>query len=389
MHILVDEALPDADLAFGRLGQLHRFSGRELAPDLVRHADALIVRSVTRVDSTLLSQSNVRFVGTATSGVDHIDQAYLAKRAICFADAAGCNSRAVAEYVLSAMLLLAERYKFRLDEKTLGIVGVGRIGSIVAAWARLIGMNVFLCDPPLSRRSSEAFVDCLTLARHADIVTFHVPLTLEGPDRTLDMIDAKWFSALKNGAFFINTSRGEIVREEALLNAIQAKQVAAAVLDVWRNEPMIDPSLVAAVEIATSHIAGYSVEAKRRAVWMIRDALIHYMRTSNIAVPDQSRAASMDGIIALNATAMPSHSPQEMLQSIIRGICDLPTVDSRLRELLQRSPRSDAEGFESARAPSNCRREFESHEVTLPGARRQITTLLSELGFRVPHPKEW
>jgi erythronate-4-phosphate dehydrogenase len=384
MRILVDEALPDGRSAFADLGEVVTFNGRQLKS--VRDADALIVRSVTRVDSDLLTGSKVRFVGTATSGVDHIDQDYLARQGICFADAAGCNSRAVAEFVIAAMLLLAERHNFELAGRTLGVVGRGRIGAIVVDWAKLLGMRVLVCDPPLAQVRAADFVDSRTLAGESDIVTFHVPLTTLGADRTRNMVDQKWFSTLKTGASFINTSRGEIVDEAALLGEIRSQRVGGAVLDVWQNEPAISPEMVIAATLATPHVAGYSVEAKHRAVWMIRDALVRHMRDGGMVAPaETSLTRTCASRVSIKADASTGESVQKTLARVIAQACDINAIDFQMRDDVRDSIEKRSAAFESLRVRCASRREFAEHTIALP-AGSAAASLLRRLGFEVELP---
>jgi erythronate-4-phosphate dehydrogenase len=240
----------------------------------VRDADALLIRTRTRCDAALLDGSAVRFIGTATIGVDHIDLDYCRTRGIAVAAAPGCNARAVMQYLASALVHLARRQDWRPEDKTLGVVGVGHVGSLVAQLGRDCGFRVVCCDPPRMRQ--EPSLDYLPLNRllaRADIVTCHVPLEREGVDRTLGMADTAFFAAMRPAGVFINTSRGEVVDERALKAAIRSGKLSAAVLDVWSGEPAIDPALAAAVTFGTTHIAGYSVQGKARASSMVMQAL--------------------------------------------------------------------------------------------------------------------
>lgn len=287
MRILIDEDIAHDGL-FHSLGEVRTFPGRALndpAPtqlsDLVT-ADALIIRSVTRIDRALLGRCpRLAFLGTVTTGTDHIDSAAVRNRGITFTDAAGCNALPVAEYVLAAItsLLNGPRPGLLLGEFTLGILGRGRIGSIVADWAARLGMTVLACDPPLARAGETGLVTFDELAARADFITLHVPLTREGPDATAGMVNAAWLARLRPGARLINASRGEVVDEPALLAALRNGRLAAAVLDVWHGEPNVRAELVAAAALATPHFAGYSVQARRRAVLRTRDALAEWLKS--------------------------------------------------------------------------------------------------------------
>ncbi|MFQ5429285.1 MAG: NAD(P)-dependent oxidoreductase [Phycisphaerae bacterium] len=298
MRIHIDEAVPGAADLFSRLGDVTPFPGRVLDPAALADADALIVRSVTRVDAGLLAGSRVRFVGSATAGTDHVDTDWLARRKIAFAAAPGANARPVAEYVLAAILLLARRHGFDPREKTLGVLGVGRAGSIVADWAASLGMTVLRCDPPRQAAGDPGpWVSPAELAARSDLVTVHVSLTDAGPHATRDLLSAEWFAALKPGAILINTARGEVVDEAALIGALQSGRLAGAVLDVWRNEPRPAAELVERCDLATPHLAGHSREAKRRAAAIVFTALAAWI--------DPERDAAAD----LRAAGFPVVSP--------------------------------------------------------------------------------
>jgi erythronate-4-phosphate dehydrogenase len=241
---------------------------------LVRDASALLVRTRTRCDAALLAGSAVEFIGTATIGHDHIDIEYCRQHGIQVVAAAGSNARAVLQYVASALVHLARRQGWQPEEKTLGVVGLGHVGSLVAELGRSCGFRVIGCDPPRMRR--DPALGCVSfeeLSAGADIVTFHVPLNRSGVDRTASMADGSFFERLRPGATLINSSRGAVIDQEALKKALRSGKLAAAVLDVWDNEPAIDPALAALTTLGTMHIAGYSVQGKANASAMVVQAL--------------------------------------------------------------------------------------------------------------------
>lgn len=387
MLILVDEAITGATELLQEFGHVRTFAGRLLAPVDTSDADVLIVRSVTRVDAKLLTGSHVRFVGTATSGIDHVDTAWLKKNSIAFAAAAGCNARTVAEYVLGSILHVAERYGFDPRDKTLGVIGVGHVGSRVADWGRALGMQVLLCDPPLRRQSGGTqFVGFSELASRADIVTLHVSLTRSGDDATWGMVNRSWLSTLKTGAMLINTSRGQVVCEGDLLAAIDSGSLGAVVLDVWRNEPDVDRGLVDRVEIATPHVAGYSVEAKQRGVRMIRDALADFVRAQRCScdrgLGRETRSVERAGGGGIDGAVTPRTKGWYLAAGeVIRQACDIAVMDEAFRKALRRS--DSAKGFDRLREASASRREFTSHRVKSPSIRGEVGGLLSHIGFQI------
>lgn len=338
MRIVVDNAIPDAATLFGDLGEVSPVPGRSIGPAVVADADALVVRSVTPVDARLLGSSRVRFVGTATSGTDHVDLDWLASRGIAFADAAGCNSAAVSEYVLAALLGLAESRGFALADRTLGVIGAGRIGGRVIDWAVAAGVRVLVCDPPLARSLEtsapyespspavpDRFVTLDTLVEQCDILTLHVPLIRDGADATLDLINDRVLSSFRPGGILVNTSRGEVVEEEALTAAIRQGRLSA-VVDVWRNEPRINAALAALAAVATPHIAGYSAPAKRRGAAMIRAALRGFLGGSRSDAVDARRARLPASWRSYDAPPL-SRAEQSQLWTALRAFCD-PIADS-------------------------------------------------------------
>jgi len=233
MKIVADENITFARQAFSSLGTVSVLPAAKITREQVSDADALFVRSVTTVNAALLDGSCVRFVGTATIGTDHIDLPYLQQRGIGFSSAPGSNANSVAEYVIASILALARMDNMALRGKTIGVVGAGHVGRLVVQKAAALKMNCLVCDPPRERAEGSAdFVSLKKLLGESDIVTLHVPLVRDGEDKTQNMADDSFFKMLKPGAVFINSSRGGVVVESALQNAIANRSVSRAVLDV-------------------------------------------------------------------------------------------------------------------------------------------------------------
>lgn len=247
--------------------------GADISAADVRDADALIVRTRTRCDEALLGGSRVRFVATATIGFDHIDTDYMGRAGISWTNCPGCNAASVEQYMRSVLLLLHRDCGLSLRGATLGVVGCGHVGRLVCAVGRALGMRVFVCDPPLG---SPGFVDMAAIEREADVVTFHVPLTDSGPYATRHLADAGFFARLARRPFVINTSRGAVVDNQALKEALLGGRVRQAVIDTWEHEPLIDTGLLSMVYIGTPHIAGYSADGKVNADNMVIDALCRF-----------------------------------------------------------------------------------------------------------------
>lgn len=278
-----------------------------ITPQAVADADALIVRTRTRCDAQLLEDSRCSFVATATIGTDHIDLPWCTARGITVANAPGCNAPAVAQYVLGSVAALATR---PLNELCIGIAGVGHVGRILERWARSLGMRVMLCDPPRSRaEGGEQWCSLDEIAREADVVTFHTPLTTAGRDATLHLADARFFSMLRRRPIVINAARGPVVDTHALIDAIDSGVVSAAVIDCWEGEPKISHELLERTAVATPHIAGYSRQGKWRASQMALDALTAHFGLPRISLAEEAPAPVPPAVTAREVAA--SYNPLE------------------------------------------------------------------------------
>lgn len=282
MKIVVDDKIPYIQEKLRLLAdEVVPLKGAAIGASDVRDADALIVRTRTRCDEALLSGSRVQFVATATIGFDHIDTRYLAQAGIAWTSCPGCNAASVAQYVESSLLLLQQEKGLRLSQSTIGIVGCGHVGSKVRVVAERLGMRVLVCDPPLAHPD---FVPLEVVERTADVITFHVPLTHDGEHATYHLADGDFFRRLARKPYIINTSRGGVVDNAALLSALQEGCVSDAVIDVWEGEPNLSLPLLQRVFIGTPHIAGYSADGKANADNMVIEALCRHFR---LPLPDR------------------------------------------------------------------------------------------------------
>lgn len=251
--------------------------GSEFTPDLIKDADALIIRTRTICNRQLLEGSKVRFIATATIGYDHIDVDYCRQAGIAWENCPGANANSVAEYIESCLTLLWTEKKLPLEKMTMGIVGVGHVGSLVADKAVTFGMKVLENDPPRQDNEGDPhFVALKELAEKCDIISFHTPLTMTGEYKTFHLADETFFRSLRKKPVIINTSRGEVIDTKALLRAMDEGWVSDAIIDVWENEPHIDPELLKRAYIATPHIAGYSGDGKGNATRMAVEALCRH-----------------------------------------------------------------------------------------------------------------
>ncbi len=264
MKIVIDDKIPFVQGVFEPFAEVVYAPGSEINADMVKGADALMVRTRTMCDAALLQGSNVKMIATATIGFDHIDTAYCASQGIEWVNAPGCNAYAVVQYVFAALAELTIKEGVDISSKTLGIVGVGNVGKRLAAFAQKIGMKVLLNDPPRAKQEGDAgFVSLQTIQEEADIITFHTPLNRDGEFPTYHLCDEVFISQLKRHPILINAARGEIVDNLSLVK--YHASLKALVIDCWENEPNINLDLLNIVDIATFHIAGYSMEGKANA----------------------------------------------------------------------------------------------------------------------------
>ena len=382
MQFVVDEEIPLGREAFSHLGSVTLLSRRAMTRETLRDADALIVRSVTRVDAALLAGTNVQFVGTATTGVEHIDREYLAARDIGFAAALGCNANAVAEYVLTALLVTAHAKNLVLNGKTLGIIGAGRIGGLVAAKAPALGLRTLLHDPPLERTTGDRQYRPLSEIIQADVVTLHVPLTLDGPDATFHMIGAEELARMAPSSILINTARGEVVDNAALLEALTGGTIAGAVMDVWEGEPSIDWDLLNRVTIGTPHIAGYSSDGKIKATAMLYHACCGFWGIEPVWTPPDTPAAPAPGSLPHLQFDATGKDFQTLVHDILTTLYNLPADHARMRDLLVVPEPLRPQAFDRLRRDYPHRREFAGSPISITGADRHLIARLQTLGIR-------
>ena len=379
MHIVANKHTPYIEQAFANAGSLTLLGTLDIRKESVRDADALIVRSETRVNRELLEGSAVRYVGTVTIGTDHIDKEYLAQKGIAFASAPGSNSNSVAEYIASALLTLARRHHFSLQGKTLGVVGVGNVGSKVVRVARALGMDVVENDPPLQRETGDARFRPLSDILDCDFVTLHVPMQKEGLDATYHLFDDALMSKMKPASFLLNSSRGAVVRGDALLSALKQKNLAGAVLDVWEKEPAINMELLHAVDIGTPHIAGYSLDGKVNAVRMIHASLSVFF-----SLPlswDIDRLLPPADVPIIHSEE--NESPDRLVARAVRSCYDIELDDRNLRATESTAPDERGHAFMKLRAEYRIRREFHQTMVYLRPETESAAGILRQLGFSV------
>jgi len=381
MRIVVDRNIPFAVKAFAPFGEVAALATAEITRAAVRGADALILRSETRITRALVDGSPIRFIGSASIGTDQVDLDELDKRGIAFVNAPGCNADSVKEYVAAALLHAASATGVALRGRTLGIVGVGHIGRKVAAMAAAgLGMSVLLNDPPRARAEGPAGFVPLDDALDADVVTLHVPLTRSGPDATYHLFDAGRIARMKKGSLLLNAARGAVVDSKALLRALTAGPLGAALLDVWEGEPDIDLGLLARVLVGTAHVAGYSMEGKANAVRQVREAFCRHFGLSAPWDPAAELPPPPVREIAVGPEPLPA---EEILRRAVAAVYDIRLDDELLRRGAALPAAERPDYFLGLRAGYRVRREFSNVTVRLPRVHAAVAAPFAALGFNV------
>lgn len=374
IKIVADENIEFVREAFSKLGKLSVLPGRKISRKDLVDADVLLIRSVTQVNERLLANTKVKFVGTATIGNDHVDKNYLNSHNTYFRDAAGCNSDAVVEYVFTALFQQATVQNITLENKTIGIVGVGNIGSRVARIANVLGLKVLKNDPPLKRKTNSSDYLKLDELMKADIVTIHVPLIKAGMDKTLHLFDQQRLNKLKDRSILINTSRGSVIDNNELNKVISDKKLNV-VLDVWEKEPKINIELLDKVKIATPHIAGYSLEGKVNGTMILYKALCDFLKVSPTWKPQLP-------IIEDRITASDSNL-ETTLQSIFTSIYNINKDDLNLRKIAEFEVKEGEAYFDSLRRNYLLRREFSNYTLKLSNQNKKLEKLLKTFRFKI------
>ncbi len=368
MKTVVAETVMLGREAFETLGEVVVVPDRQIGPQHLADADALIIRSKTKATAELLEGSPIRFVGTATAGFEHIDFQWLEKMDIGWCASPGCNAASVADYITAALLHLG----IELEGKTIGIIGVGQVGSRVAKRAEALGLRVLLNDPPREAREGSDDFQCLEkLLAQSDIVTLHVPLITEKPWPTLKMADCRFFEKMKRGSVFINASRGKVLDSDALLHAKENGIISHAVLDVWDPEPGIRTDVLAVADIATAHIAGHSLEGKLNGTIQVYREACHFFEIK----------PTWDPAPLLPALALPElnidsrgKSDLEVLDEVVAATYDILSDDTALRAAVEK--------FDVLRANYRVRREFFNTTVICSEDRPELVQKLCVLGFK-------
>lgn len=379
MKIICAETVLLGKVAFENVGQTIVIPDREITRKDLLDADALIVRSKTKIGKELLEGTPVKFVGTATAGMDHFDTEWLDANNIAWTASPGCNANSVSEYVVAALLTLCDRYGFSLAGKTIGVIGCGNVGSRVVKKCEALGMTVLQNDPPLAAASEDAAYCSLdTLLLEADIITMHVPLTKEGPWATVEMADYCFFEQLKPNTLFINASRGGVVDYDALLDARQKGTVSHTVIDVWNPEPTFRLDVLKWSDIASPHIAGHSYEGKLNGTIACYNKLCQFFNLPETWDIAASLPTPETPTLSIDTAEL---SDEKALLQIITPIYSIETDDQLIRQAAVLNEIDRAKNFDALRKNYRIRREFMNTKITLENSTETLQKKIQAMGF--------
>lgn len=372
MRILADQNMPLVDKFFSQLGTVERFDGRNIEPQALENIDVLLIRSITKVNEALLRYANkLKFVGTATIGTDHVDQTLLAERGIVFTNAPGCNAVAVAEYVISCILAYAQEQGIALAGKTLGIVGYGNIGTRLAKKASALGLKLLVCDGPKYQTGElDEHVALSELLAQSDIVSLHVPLVKEGEHKTTHLISKNELNLLKSNTLLINSCRGDVIDNQALLAHMKQDNELTLVLDVWENEPNIEQTLIPFLMAGSVHIAGHTLEGKARGTEMLYSALC-----KELGIASELTISDFLPSPAISSVTLSANTNDDTITQLVHSVYDVRRDFGLLKSGIV------TPGFDHLRKHYPIRREFNSLAVRTPC--HTLANTLSQLGFDV------
>lgn len=373
MKIVADDKIPYLKGVLEPYAEVVYLPGKRIGKEEVKDADALIIRTRTKCDAALLKDSNVKFIATATIGFDHIDTKFCRKKKIQWTNAPGCNSSSVQQYMAAAILYIAMNYNIPLKDRTLGIIGVGNVGSKVQELAKVLRMNILLNDPPRARAEKNTqFLPFDKVIKESDILTLHVPLKKTCRDNTMYMINAKTFKKMKNEAFIINTSRGAVVNNNDLKSALMEGCIAGAILDVWENEPFIDKELLNLVDLGTPHIAGYSRDGKANGTAMSVRAISRFF---NLGIDDwypENIETPKNKKISIDC------SKKGFKHILYKAVSSTYNIEQDSKKLF-----NNIHHFEYQRGNYPVRREFPAYAVELKNDDGYYAKIFEDLGFKV------
>ena len=370
MKIIADNTVPFLKGVLEPVAEVTYLDSKEFTSANVKDADALIIRSIDKCTRQLLEGSHIRLITTATIGFDHIDAAYCKEAGITWKNAPGCNAASVAQYVLSSLVVTALKKGERLSDKTIGIIGVGHVGTIVEKLCSAIGMRVLRNDPPrVEKEGKNGFVSLDTIAKESDIITLHVPLTKEGRYATHHLANTAFFTKLARKPWLINSCRGAVHDTDALLSAKRTGIISELIIDCWENEPSIHLDLLSQASIGTPHIAGFSADGKANGTRMCLEQIEKFFGIALEKLNEVVPPAPLNDEIDLN-----TFKDHRIEQAIL--YCFNP-------QLVDQDLRKNTNRFEWLRANYNHPREFKAYKIL--NATREEANILTSLGFQCPN----
>lgn len=375
MKIVADENIPLLDAFFSDICQeLVTLPGREMSREQVKDADILLVRSITKVNQALLEGSKVKFVGTCTIGTDHLDKRYLEANGIQYANAPGCNAKAVVDYVLSCLLVVQERKQVPWQSLSVGIVGAGNVGRMLFDSLKALGLDVIAYDPNVEEFDNE---DNAQQVWQQDVVSLHTPITTEGPHATYHLVNETRLNSMLSDACLINSCRGAVVDNNALLKHLKEHEHFQAILDVYEQEPSPSDELIKACLLATPHTAGYSLDGKYGGTAMIYEALCDVF-----ALPKRLKLAQLISEAPVRKVSFSSEADMDfVLKQIIRTAYDVRDDHFRMQSLLGLSDEVKAKAFDGLRKDYPLRRDLNCQVVS--SRRLSHPVWLQALGVRI------
>lgn len=377
MKIIADENIPLVNEVFGKFGEVETYAGRAISSHHVRDADVLLVRSITKVDKQLLAGSTVRFVGTCTIGTDHVDQAWLRANDIAFSAAPGCNANAVVDYVLSTLVTLSRQQNFDLRERCVGIVGVGNVGGRLKSRLEALGIRCLSTDPLNDDLELPGRIHLDELIAESDVISLHTPLEKNGEHPTWHLFNALNLPLLRPGTILVNSARGSVIDNQALLELLNERNDVTAVLDVWEGEPDISLPLLARVAVATPHIAGYSLDGKVNGTLLVYEAMCQHFN-----LPRKLDVSTLlpEGDTLEAAAALGDHF--EKACQMVTLAYDVLRDDHAFRQVMTENNKNRASSFDALRKSYPVRREFGVTKIRLSERDESLERALSAFGFK-------
>ncbi len=373
--------MPLVKEAFSTIGEATILEGRTITANDLKDADIFATRSTTKVNKQLLAGSKIKFVGTATIGIDHMDTDYMENNGIKWCYSPGCNANSVSEYLVAGLLHLARKHNFTLEGKTIGVIGVGNVGKLVVEKAEALGMRVLQNDPPRERaEKGTQFVSIEQIIQESDIITVHVPLTKDGTDATYHLINSDFFSKTKANLIFIDAARGPIVDTPALIEAIDSGKVPYCIMDTWEGEPDLIQELLDKVDIGTPHIAGHSYEGKVQGTIMVFEQACEFFGIKSNWNPEPFMPPPIVPELSIDAKGL---EDEAVLEKLISQVYDIIADDNNLREISELTGSNRKAHFDKLRKSYPMRREFRFTKVTGVNISEKLRSKITALGFKM------